>query len=71
MDNASEEVSLEAHSVMLSKGANHQPVVLLMKENINADKHVPVVNLPPVRFIGGHTSQGRTGSIYGCWDPEI
>ena len=36
-----------------------------------ADKPVPVVILPPVRFICGPTRQGRIGSIQGSWDPEI
>ena len=46
-------------------------MVLLTKENMDADKPVPVVNLPPVRFIDGITSQGVKLSIHGAWDPEI
>ena len=38
---------------------------------MDADKPVPVVILPPVRFIGGPTRQGRTGSIHVSSDPEI
>ena len=44
---------------------------LFTKENMDADKPVPVVNLPPVRFIDGITSQGVKLSIQGAWDPEI
>ena len=52
------------------KRANHQPVVLFKKENMDTDEPVPVAILPPMRFIGGHTRQGRTGSIQVSWDPE-
>ena len=45
-------------------------MVLFTKDNMGADKPVPVVILPPVRFIGGPTRQGRTGSIHVYWDPE-
>ena len=71
MENSSTEVSLAAHTEIVKEGLDHHTVVLFTKENTDADKPVPVVNLPPVRFIGGPTSQGRKGSIYGCWDPEI
>ena len=30
-----------------------------------------MVNIPPVRFIGGPTNQLRTGNIQGDWDPDI
>ena len=39
--------------------------------NIDVDKPVPVVNLPPVRFIGGPTKQGITGNIRGDLYPYI
>ena len=38
---------------------------------MNTDKPVPVVNLPPVRFIGGPSNQGRKGNIQGAWDIDI
>ena len=38
---------------------------------MDADKPVPVVNLPHVRFICGPSKQGRTGNIQGEWDPDI
>ena len=71
MKNVSTEVSLLAHSEMVKEGAYHQPVVIFTKENMDADKFVPVVNILPVRFIGGPTRQVRTGSIQGSWDIEI
>ena len=46
-------------------------MVLFTKENMDTDKPVPVVILPPVMFIGIPTSQLRTGSIQGSWEPEI
>ena len=46
-------------------------MVLFTKDIMDADKSVPVVNIPPVRFIGGPTRQVRTGSMQGYWDPEI
>ena len=30
-----------------------------------------MVNIPPVRFIGGPTNQLRTGNIQGDWDTDI
>ena len=53
MENASTEVSLEAHSEMVKEVADHLPVVLCTKDNMDEDKPVPVINLPPVKFIGG------------------
>ena len=53
---------------MVKERADHQPVVLFTKENLDADKAFPVVYLPPVRFIGGPTNQGITGNIQGAWD---
>ena len=38
---------------------------------MDTDRPVTVVNLTLVRFIGGPTIQGRTGSIQGVWKPEI
>ena len=46
-------------------------MVLFTKDNMDADKPVPVVNLPPVSFIGGPSNQVRTGYIQGVWDPDI
>ena len=45
-------------------------MVLLKEDNMDADKPVPVVNIPHVRFIGGPTSDGITGRIQISWDPE-
>ena len=52
MENASTEVTLSSYSVMVKERADHLPVVLFTKENIDADKPVPVVNIPPMSFIG-------------------
>ena len=65
------EVSLAAHSVMVKERAYHQPVVLFTKDNMDVDKPVLVVILPPVRFIGGPTIQVKTGAIQVSCDPEI
>ena len=56
---------------MVKDGADHQPVVLFTKDNMDADTPAPVVNLPHVRFIGAPTSQGIKGSIQGSWYIEI
>ena len=48
---------------MIKKGYEQQPVVLFSKENMEAYKPVPVVNLPPVSFIGGHSNQVITGNM--------
>ena len=63
MENASTEFSLESHSVMVKEEADHKSVVLFTKDNMDADKLVPVVNILPVMFIDGPTSQVRTGII--------
>ena len=56
---------------MVKEVADHLLVVLFKKQNMDADKSVPVVNLLPVRFIDVPTRQGRTDGIQGDWDPEI
>ena len=56
---------------MVKEGAYHHPVVLFTKYNMGAYKTVPVVNIPPVRFIGGPTKQVRSGNIQVSYDPEI
>ena len=38
---------------------------------MDADKPVPVVYLPRVRFIGGPSNQGRTVNIQGACYPDI
>ena len=66
VDNVSTEVSLVSHSVMVYEGADHQPVVIFTKYNMDSDKPVPVVNLPDVRFICGPSNQGKqanSGSV--------
>ena len=55
MENASTEVILAAHSEIVKERVNHQPVLLFTKENMDADKPVLVVNIPPMGFIGGPT----------------
>ena len=70
MENESIEVSLVEQSVMVQEREYHLPVVLFTKDNINANKPIPVVNLPHVMFIGGPKIQGRTGIIQVSWDPE-
>ena len=37
---------------------------------MDADKPVPVENLPPVRFIGDPTGQGRTVRVQGSCEAE-
>ena len=44
-------------------------MVLFTKQNMDGDKPVPVLNFPPVRFIGGPSNQGRSCNIQGKWDP--
>ena len=38
---------------------------------MDADKSVPVLNIPPVMFIGGTINHIISGIIQGSWDPEI
>ena len=55
---------------MVKCGAYQLSVVLFTKENIDVDKPIPVVNIPPVSFIGGPITQVILGIIQGYWDPE-
>ena len=45
-------------------------MVLLTKYSTEANKHVTVVNLPLMRFIGGPKNLGITGNIKGAQDTE-
>ena len=38
---------------------------------MDADKPVTVLNLPPVRFIGGPSNQLIKGNIQGAWELYI
>ena len=38
---------------------------------MDTNKSVPVVNIPPVRFICGPIRQRRKSSTQGDWGPEI
>ena len=53
MENKSTEFSLAEHSSTVKELANHQSVFLFTIYNMDSDKPVPVLNLPPVIFIGG------------------
>ena len=55
---------------MLKEVAEHHPVVLFTKENMDVDKHFSVVNIPTVRFIYGSSDQGITDNIQREWDPD-
>ena len=44
-------------------------MVPLTKYNMDTEKHIPVVNIPHFRFIGGPIRQGRTRGIQGDWEP--
>ena len=54
---------MEAHLSFVKEVAYNISVVIFTKESMDADKYVPVVNVPPVRFIGGPTKQVRIGKI--------
>ena len=71
MEGASTEASLAEHSDLVKEGADHSTVVLFKKDITDADKPVPVVNLTPVRFIGGPTKQVIVGNIQGAWGSKI
>ena len=59
MENASIEVSLIGHSTFFKIRSGSSASVPILKKSMNADKAVPVVNLPPVRFIDGFTKKGE------------
>ena len=71
VDNESEKVSLSSHSELVKEGAYQQPVVLFTKDNMDEDKNDPVVNLPPMRFLGYPTMNITTGNIQGAWYTKI
>ena len=56
---------------MVKEGEDHLPGVPFTKDCMDADKTVPVVNIPPVRFIGGHSKKVKTGKIQGYLELEI
>ena len=60
---------MASHSEMVKERADHQPVVIFTKENMDADKPVSVAILPPLRFIGAPQRQVRTVIIKGSWNP--
>ena len=70
MENASTEVCVAENSEMVKEGADHQPVVIFTKDNMDADKPVQVVNIPPVRFIGGPSKHGKNGQHSGSVVPR-
>ena len=59
--------TLKSPSALEKKVSDHLPVVIF-KYNMDADKPVPMVNIPPVRFIYGPTKQEIIGDIQGDWD---
>ena len=62
---------MEAQSELVKEGEDHLSAIIFTKDSMDADKPVPVVNIPPVRFIVIPTNQGITGNITGYWHPEI
>ena len=70
VDNSSTKFYLETQSEMVKKGADHRSFILFTKYNMEADKPVPVVNITPVRFIGGPSKKLLTVNIQGAWDPD-
>ena len=40
-------------------------VLLFTKESLDEDKPILVVNIPPLKFTGSPTNQGRIGKIQG------
>ena len=64
-------MSLEAQSELVKEGEDHLSELIFTKDSMDADKPVPVVKNPPVRFIVIPTNQGITGNIAGYWHPEI
>ena len=46
-------------------------MVLFTKYGMDEHNPVPVVNIPPVRFIGGPKEQKINGNIYGAWYTDI
>ena len=45
-------------------------MALFTKEISDADEPYLVENLPPLKFAGGPTNQGRKGKNQGDWDPD-
>ena len=46
-------------------------MIIFTKYSMDADKPVTVINLPPVKFIGISTNQGRAVNNQEAWYPEI
>ena len=58
-------MSLEAYPLLIKEEADHLTVVIFTKYSMDADKPVPVVNIPPVSVIGYPTSKAINGRIQG------
>ena len=65
MDNSSTEISLTAYSTLETKVTDHQKVVLLTKESLEAEKPISVGNNPPLKFAGGPTNSGNNRQLVG------
>ena len=46
-------------------------LVIFTNGGLDEGKPIPVINTPPLRFLGGTKNHIRTGNIHGSWDPEI
>ena len=64
-------MSLLSPKSLVKEVADHLPVVIPTRDNMDAYNPVPVVSLPSVICIGGPTNQVIIGNIQGTWDPDI
>ena len=71
MENSSIEKFLSAHPEMAKKVTYHQTVVLFTKYVLDIYKPSLLVNLPPLKFVGGPTKKVITGNIPGGWYLDI
>ena len=71
MENASTERSFLSHPELETRMTDNQTVVLFIKESLDADKHILVGNITPLKFAGGPTKHQRRGKNQVYWDIYI
>ena len=54
---------MASKSETVKEGSDHLSVVPLTEVNMESDKPVPVVKIPPMRLIDGHSKQGKQGTF--------
>ena len=69
MENAPTEVS-STEKTELKKRDGSCTSCDIHKKSMDAEKYIPVGNIPILIFLGGPPNMGVPGNTQGAWDPE-